>query len=252
MVHGWLNLGSGAGEIRDHATAETSLREAIAVAADRDLDAHQHYATAWLSRVRLERGDWTEAADLIDRLPLESPHLSPTTAIVALGLWRRRAGIDERLPEVAAEPYALHATGRLGQAAEAWEALDCPYEAADALGDSDRPADLRRALGILDRLGAAAAAAPVRARLRELGVRNIPRGPRPATAANPAGLTPRQAQVLALVATGLRDADIAERLHLSPKTVGHHVSAILDKLAVSSRSAAVHRARELGALPPDG
>jgi DNA-binding NarL/FixJ family response regulator len=60
------------------------------------------------------------------------------------------------------------------------------------------------------------------------------------------GVTRRQAEVLALLGLGLSDADIAARLHLSAKTVGHHVSAILDKLAAGSRGEAVHRGRQLG------
>jgi DNA-binding NarL/FixJ family response regulator len=66
--------------------------------------------------------------------------------------------------------------------------------------------------------------------LRERGVRGLPRGPRPATRENPAGLTPRQLEVLELLAEGMRDSEIAARLVLSERTVGHHVGAILRKL----------------------
>jgi DNA-binding NarL/FixJ family response regulator len=71
--------------------------------------------------------------------------------------------------------------------------------------------------------------------LRTLGVRTIPRGPRRATAADPDGLTPRQREVSELVAAGLTDAQIAARLHLSVKTVGHHVSAVLAKTQSTTR-----------------
>ena len=60
------------------------------------------------------------------------------------------------------------------------------------------------------------------------------------------GLTPRELEVLALVAEGLRNADISERLVVSPKTVDHHVSAILRKLGVPNRSSAAATAAKLG------
>jgi DNA-binding CsgD family transcriptional regulator len=172
-------------------------------------------------------------------------------AIGELGLWRRRAGGIGDLPATAAEPWALHAAGRLRDAARAWQQLGAPYEAADALADSERPADLLEALRIFDELGAVVPGARVRRRLRARGVRGVPRGPRRTTVTHPAGLTPRQAEVLNLVARGLSDADIARHLHLSPKTVGHHVSAVLAKLDVSSRGEAAHRARELADAPGD-
>ena len=71
-------------------------------------------------------------------------------------------------------------------------------------------------------------------------------GPRPAP--NEAELTNRELEVLALIAEGLRNADIAERLVVSRKTVDHHVSAILRKLGVDSRVKAVAEAQRLGVL----
>jgi DNA-binding CsgD family transcriptional regulator len=59
-------------------------------------------------------------------------------------------------------------------------------------------------------------------------------------------LTARELEVLALVADGLRNADIARRLSISPKTVDHHVSAILAKLGVPTRGAAARVAARLG------
>jgi DNA-binding NarL/FixJ family response regulator len=69
-----------------------------------------------------------------------------------------------------------------------------------------------------------------------------PRSPRAATRAHPAGLTERQAEVLSLLEEGLSNADIAARLVLSPRTVEHHVTAILAKLGVGSRAEAVQAA----------
>lgn len=165
-------------------------------------------------------------------------------AMGELGYWLWRSGELDELPEGAARPYALQVAGRWREAAAAWETIGCPYEAAEARSDSDEPGDLRRALETLEGLGAQPLAARVRQRLRQLGVRDVPKGPWRATAENPAGLTPRQADVLELLDIGLTDAQIAERLFISPKTAGHHVSAILSKLEVSSRTEAAHVARQ--------
>ncbi|HEX3229796.1 MAG TPA: LuxR C-terminal-related transcriptional regulator [Pyrinomonadaceae bacterium] len=79
----------------------------------------------------------------------------------------------------------------------------------------------------------------MRKSLRDTGVRGIPRGPRPSTRENPAGLTNRQLEVLAFMAEGSSNAEIAERLFISAKTVDHHVSAILAKLEARTRAEAV-------------
>jgi DNA-binding CsgD family transcriptional regulator len=163
-----------------------------------------------------------------------------------LGFWAWRGGARDQLPEGAPEPYALHFAGRYRAAASAWEAIGCPYQQALALADSEGEEDLRRALEIFQSLGARPAASLVVERLRALGVRTIPRGPRPRTRLNPAGLTSRELEVLALLGRGLRNVDIAGRLVVSPKTVDHHVSAILRKLGVPNRVAAAEEAVRLG------
>ena len=103
------------------------------------------------------------------------------------------------------------------------------------------------ALTMLDGLGAAPAVALVRRRLRGLGVTRLPRRPQPGTLANPAGLTDRQLEILRLVAAGLSNAEIAQRLVVSTRTVDHHVSAVLAKLGVPTRREAAARAAELEA-----
>jgi DNA-binding NarL/FixJ family response regulator len=70
-------------------------------------------------------------------------------------------------------------------------------------------------------------------------VRGVPRGPHEATRTNPSGLTARELQVLQLLAQGCSGAQLARRLHRSPKTVEHHISAVLEKLGVHSRTEAV-------------
>ena len=79
---------------------------------------------------------------------------------------------------------------------------------------------------------------------------SLPRGPRTTTRANPAELTTRELDVLRLVSAGKRNAEIAEELVVSRRTVDHHVSAILRKLGVRSRAEATLAARERGLLDP--
>ena len=140
--------------------------------------------------------------------------------------------------------------GEWARAAESWATIGCPYESALALASAGGEPGLRRALTELQRLGARPAAGIVTRMLHERGVRSVPRGPRRATQDNPANLTAREVEVLVLVAQGLHDADVAERLFLSPKTVGHHVSAILRKLGVHTRGEASAEAARLGLTGP--
>lgn len=129
-----------------------------------------------------------------------------------------------------------------------WRRLGCPYETALALSESDDAQTTRQGVEQLQQLGASAAVSVVARRLRERGVRGLPRGPRPRTRENPGGLTARELEVLALLADGLRDVQIAEKLVVSVKTVDHHVGAILPKLGVRTRGEAVAQAARLGLL----
>jgi DNA-binding CsgD family transcriptional regulator/tetratricopeptide (TPR) repeat protein len=204
-------------------------------------------AAAWAEAAWLEgdRDGVRAATDAVFELAIE--RRSPWVA-GELACWRRRAGIQEKMPPFVAEPYALQMRGDWQQAAELWTDIGCPYESALALADADDEVALRRALDQLQDLGARAAAAIVARRLRERGVRGVPRGPRPATRKNSAGLTARELEVLALLAEGLRNADIAVRLVVSPKTVDHHVSAILRKMNVRTRGEATAASAQLGLL----
>ncbi|HET7901417.1 MAG TPA: response regulator transcription factor, partial [Candidatus Nanopelagicales bacterium] len=127
-----------------------------------------------------------------------------------------------------------------------WLRAGAPYRAAWALLDSDDEIDVREARSRFDQLGATVLVARCDARLRSIGAK-VPRGARASTRANVGGLTDRESEVLDLIAEGLRNAEIAARLHLSEKTVAHHVSAILQKLGASSRTEAVRRVRDLTA-----
>jgi DNA-binding CsgD family transcriptional regulator/tetratricopeptide (TPR) repeat protein len=160
---------------------------------------------------------------------------------IALWLWRLDAPVE---PDGAiAEPFRLAIAGNWRDAAAYWAQRGRPYDAAEALTLGDDAAQLE-ALATFDRLGATATAARVRRSLRERGVR-VPHGPRAATRELPHGLTPRQHEVLALIATGATNAEIASQLVVSTKTVDHHVSAVLAKLGVASRKEAAEAARAI-------
>jgi len=160
--------------------------------------------------------------------------------------WARRVGVDWECPRPPAEPYAFHLGGHPEKAANAWAALGCPYEEAQALADSDDESHVRRALSIFQRLGAGPGARRAVDRLRTMGAHRIARGPRSTTRGNAAGLSDREVQVALLLADGLRNGEIAKRLVLSTRTVDHHVSAILTKLKVRSRYDAGRKAIALG------
>jgi len=145
-----------------------------------------------------------------------------------------------------AEPHLQHIDGRLSEATAFWAERGCPYEEADVLGDSDDEDDLRRAFEILDGLGARPRQVMVLQKLRALGVKNLPRSTRASTKANPMGLTKREVEVAICLAEHLTNDEIAARLYISPKTVDHHVSAVLAKLGVSGRREAARRVEDLG------
>jgi DNA-binding CsgD family transcriptional regulator len=163
--------------------------------------------------------------------------------------WARQSGVDWHPPIRPAEPYALYLDGHPEKAAAAWAGLGAPYEEAMCLAGCDDVIELQRALGIFRSLGAVPAARMVTEQLRALGVKRLPRGPRRTTRGNPAGLSDRELQVLALLAVGKRNTEIAGELVVSTRTVDHHVSAILNKLGVRSRYEAGQKAVELGIGP---
>lgn len=154
-------------------------------------------------------------------------------------------------PGPTAEPFARQIAGDWRGAAALWAQIGCPYEQALALADGDAEA-MRNALALFEQLGAQPAVALLRRRLRQQGIGGIPRGPRPSTRTNQAGLTARQLEVLELLAEGLSNAEIASRLFTSLKTVEHHVSAALAKLGVHSRAQAIGAAHQLELIPNIG
>jgi DNA-binding CsgD family transcriptional regulator len=225
--------------------ASAALDDALALAEVADELQRIEAVAAARAELAWLRGDHDGVAQATDVAFELAQRVRAGWVVGELALWRRRAGISEPIPADVAEPYALQLGGDWKRAAALWTALGCPYEAALARADGDAGA-LRRAHAELQELGAHPAAAIVARRLRARGARGLPRGPRQVTRDNPASLTSRQVEVLALLAQGLRNRQIAERLHLSPKTVDHHVGAILRKLDVHTRGEAGAAARRLG------
>jgi DNA-binding CsgD family transcriptional regulator/tetratricopeptide (TPR) repeat protein len=174
-------------------------------------------------------------------------HIGNRWAAGEIAYWLHRLGVLGEAPSSIAEPYALALRGELHAAGAAFARIGATYERALVLSDGDE-ADAREGFETLADLGARAALEVLARDLRARGVRGLPRGPTRATRRNPARLTARQVQVLALLGEGLTNADIGERLFISPKTAAHHVSAVLEKLDVRTRGQAAARARELGIL----
>ena len=195
---------------------------------------------AWLERKPDVIAEATETAFVV---ALERRASWP---LAELGYWRSRAGIRVDMLDDARGPFAAQLQGDWGGAAEAWAAAGCPYQAAIALAEGGDDA-LRNALDELNRLGARPAADMVARRMRERGL-TVTRGPRRSTRDSRAGLTRRETEVLELLAEGLRNAEIADRLILSPRTIDHHVSAILGKLGARTRGEAVAAAARLELL----
>jgi DNA-binding CsgD family transcriptional regulator len=228
--------------------AETLLREALDLALE----------TEELQRIAPVVAARAEAAWLRGELGSRRDELARTFTLAEarnhlrsqgeLGYWLWRAGELDQLPARCGAPYALQIAEDWRGAADAWEKLGCPWERALALLDGDGNA-LQEALEIARRLGAYPLTQVILQWLRKQGVRGVPRGPRPSTQRNPAGLTNREVELLALVAEGLSNAEIAARLSISAKTVDHHISAAMGKLNAHSRAQAVAAAYRLGALP---
>jgi DNA-binding NarL/FixJ family response regulator len=178
-----------------------------------------------------------------------SVHVDRAHALIqgAIATWQVRLGADvtpARLPE----PHALSVSGDFDRAAELWDDLGSPFDAALALLDSGSEPGLREALRRFDAVGAVAVARLVRRRMRRLGLRAIPSGAQPSTRSDAAGMTRREREVMTLVAAGQTNATISAHLVISPRTVEHHVASVLAKLGVGSRTLVAAEARRRGLL----
>jgi DNA-binding CsgD family transcriptional regulator len=197
------------------------------------LEVYPYHAEAhWLD------GDCDAAARDI-QVALEYLDLGDHWGVGLALCWAARLGLP--LPagsRPVAEPYRYALAGEFERAAATWDELGCPYDAALALYDAGDEASLREALNRFEALGAVASAEATRREMRRRGIRSVPVGAQSTTRADPFGLTRREREVLDLICAGLSNAEIAERLVVSTRTVDHHVSAVLGKLGVPSRTAA--------------
>jgi DNA-binding CsgD family transcriptional regulator len=164
----------------------------------------------------------------------------------ALARWLWELGELRDPPPDIAEPYRMLISGDSGGAAAIFEDLAMPYERALSLMHGSQP-DQLAALEAFETLGASAVAARLRRSLRGRGV-SVPRGKGRETRRHVAGLTARQAEVLRLLDEDLSNLEIADRLFISPRTAENHVSAVFDKLDVTTREEAVARAHAEGLL----
>jgi DNA-binding CsgD family transcriptional regulator len=170
---------------------------------------------------------------------------APTPEIAQTAhIWLKRLDPDHSLSglEGFLDCHRLEMEGDIEGADLAWADRTAPYEHGLCLAQGGQTSR-RRAAEIFESLGASTAARRVRATLSRTGGA-VANSPRASTLSNPAGLTKRQMEVLRCLQDGLSNAAIADRLFISPKTVDHHVSAILAKLGVRTRAQAASKANK--------
>ena len=196
---------------------------------------------AWLAGRSGDIDAVTEAA-----WTLASDHADPW-ALGELAWWRAIGGAHEVSSDGSAEPFGHMIRGSWHDAAEAWDAIGSPMWAAYARGLDPDVDVAQAAVRSLDALGATAAVDAV-LRTRHDRELPLPRRPHASNRSNLAQLTGRELDVLRLLADGLSTAEIADRLVLSPRTVEHHIGAVLRKLDAPTRGRAVARANRMGLL----
>lgn len=209
----------------DAQAAAAGLRRVLA---ERELAGDRLALLPAAVEIALSAGRIDEAKDIITELE-NTAQTYPTTAMRAI-LEAARGAVALR------EDRPADALARLREAAHRWRELDAPYETAQvgariaegcrALGDEEGALmELRAALATFERLGARPDASRVRGLLSSQNTQL-------------AVLSPRETDVLRLIATGETNAEIAAQLFLSERTVHRHVSNILIKLDVRSRTSA--------------
>ena len=161
--------------------------------------------------------------------------------------WLKRTSRTHMLPPELGETDPTSPEKTAGQEARFWEQIGSPYEQALCLSEGSE-AEKRKALALVQQLGAAAVYERIKRDMRSSGIRKIPRGLRESTRNNPARLTTRELEVLQLLKKGIQNRQIAGQLYISPKTVDHHISSIFFKLDVNTRARAVGEALRMGII----
>jgi DNA-binding CsgD family transcriptional regulator/tetratricopeptide (TPR) repeat protein len=188
--------------------------------------------------------------DTYERLVAEFwPRRLAGWSALRVAAWAAVAGVDLHLGEPESGPFSAMAKGDWKSAAEGFGDIGWSYDRALMLSMLDDEDSLSEAIEIARGFGAEPLTRRVTMRMRELSIR-VPPGQRETTRGNPAGLTARQVEVLALVVEGLTNAEIAERLVVSQRTAEHHMAAVLTKLGVKTRREAARRASALGLVAP--
>ena len=233
---------------RGESGASSALDEALALALE--TETLQRIAPVRLARaeaafMRADMPAVKEEARQVLRLALPRSH---SWFAGEAALWMQKAGSKDAVPKACAKPFALELAGHWREAAAEWTRIGCPYESARALAEGDAGAQVE-ALAAFEALGAKPAATSLRSKMREAGVRGLPRGARASTQGNPHGLTDRELEILALLAAGLKNLEIATKISRSVRTVDHHVDAVLKKLGARTRTEAVATASREGLLP---
>uniref|UniRef100_UPI00374D0BDC helix-turn-helix domain-containing protein n=1 Tax=Mucilaginibacter sp. TaxID=1882438 RepID=UPI00374D0BDC len=161
--------------------------------------------------------------------------------------WMKKAGRHFIQGKKIAEVYDTSSAAKALIAATFWEKSGCPYQQALVLFEG-KDEDKRKAIVMVQDLGAIAVYEKLKQEMKNLGIKNIPRGIRNSTRSNIALLTGREMDILQLLKVELHNKEIASQLYISSKTVDHHISSILFKLNANSRSKAVSEAVRMGIL----
>lgn len=203
------------------------------------------YAELQGERAWLGQGDRETAVDFLERVIARAGETPETVPYSLFWLHRLGGKIDSNLTERVLAPVRHAIMGRWEEAAKAWSAAGFRYFEALALAEGDAEAR-ERSVELLNEMGAAAVVRKLLCDWQERGLKVAHQPPRRARRDHPSGLTRRQLDVLSTLNEGLSNAEIAEKLFISAKTVDHHVSAILAQIGVGSRGEAAALARARG------